>query len=334
MIPPGLFRFYESRAVAIRDLRRSARRHFGREAIHDLRVEIKRLHALFELVEACNPLFESRKQFRPFRNLFRAAGPLREAQVDLALARHWVAALDLKLDEYRSEMTAVEVRSRRAFAAAASSFHPGVLLERQESLALALAPFGPGPLRSLIEEFLWAQASRLLSLKDAASLDQLALHRIRIQAKKTRYVLEILRASSARERACWQTLNDALRAVHQPLGLWHDDQMGLGSLRAFCETSAVRPLREESSYAAYARALRQDQTLRLADFEKAWAQLELHDGLRREELDRKGRRCRPMLRSGGDSRAPEEAPRTRLSGRGLGSRTGTPGPKSGLDRNR
>jgi CHAD domain-containing protein len=60
---------------------------FTTETIHDLRVEIKKLHALFELLEHCHDNFKMKRLFKPFRHLFRQTGKVREIQVEEELLK-------------------------------------------------------------------------------------------------------------------------------------------------------------------------------------------------------------------------------------------------------
>ncbi|MBP6723049.1 MAG: CHAD domain-containing protein, partial [Bacteroidia bacterium] len=53
------------------------------DAIHDLRVATKKIRTVFRLVEFIAPdQFKTKKQIAGLRTLFRAAGVLRELQVD------------------------------------------------------------------------------------------------------------------------------------------------------------------------------------------------------------------------------------------------------------
>jgi len=269
MMPLCFREVYESKAVGVRELLGLAALGFGEEAVHDLRVEIKRLRAFFDLVEDCNRLFCGRDQFKPIRVLFKAAGSLREVQVDLSLAKAKSAALHLDLDEYRNELKGEELRARRKFAAAAADFEPGLFLEREEAISRALAGLDLPFLQSRTEAFFEKLVADLRRLKQPGG-DRTTLHKIRIQTKKTRYVLEVLQKCFRPDEARLKDLNDSLRAVHQALGQWHDLQLGLASARVFLDEKAARPLTHEDSYTAYVQALQADSDRNLGDFEKAW----------------------------------------------------------------
>jgi CHAD domain-containing protein len=272
MMSPCFREIYETRAVRVRDLRRCAARTFGVETVHDLRVEIKRLRAFFDLAEACNPLFAGRAAFQPIRKLFKAAAPLREVQVDLTLARDKCAALGLRLDEYRNALKAAELRARKKFSAAAGCFDPGVFLDQETALRRVLDGIESSVLQSKTEAFFHILTGELRHLERAGPRDRQTLHRIRILAKKSRYVLEVVQACFRPGEAALQELNESLRAVHQALGQWHDLELGLASVQDFHASTAIKPLLDDHSYTVYAQALQADSGRRLEAFEKAWGE--------------------------------------------------------------
>ncbi len=54
---------------------------YRKEDFHRLRVEIKKLKALLELVNYCNADFQKKKFFKPFIKIFRQSGKIRELQI-------------------------------------------------------------------------------------------------------------------------------------------------------------------------------------------------------------------------------------------------------------
>ncbi len=51
------------------------------EVLHQIRVDIKKLKAILGVINDCQKGFKAHKQFIPFRNIFRRAGDIREADV-------------------------------------------------------------------------------------------------------------------------------------------------------------------------------------------------------------------------------------------------------------
>ena len=55
------------------------------DGVHDLRVDIKRMTACFNLVESISGNFNARKNFRNFRKIAKNTGGLRDSQVQQIL---------------------------------------------------------------------------------------------------------------------------------------------------------------------------------------------------------------------------------------------------------
>lgn len=55
---------------------------FSMDTFHDLRVEIKQLNALMDVIEFCSKDFKRKKTFKPFKEIFHQAGIVREIQLE------------------------------------------------------------------------------------------------------------------------------------------------------------------------------------------------------------------------------------------------------------
>lgn len=275
-----LRRIFDAETSRIRRLSRRSRRTFGLEDVHDLRVEVKRLRALLDVIEACRPGFPGRQWFKPFRRLFKAAAGLREAQVASSLARDKAASLRADLDAYRNLLKADELRERKEFSAAAKAFERRSLGFRRKAIERALDGLDEMGIRAAIEIRLDEQRGDLVRLKRPKPAKR-DYHLLRIRSKRMHDTLEILQKCFRPDDAALADLNESLRAVHQALGRWHDLELASASLRDFLANKAVRPLAGKPACSDYARALRADRHRHLAGFEKAWGDLSRRTAFRR-----------------------------------------------------
>lgn len=74
--------YFNNRKKALNLILEKAPDSYTVETFHELRVEIKKLKALFELIAFCSKKFKSRKTFKPFRTIFKEAGKIRELQLE------------------------------------------------------------------------------------------------------------------------------------------------------------------------------------------------------------------------------------------------------------
>jgi CHAD domain-containing protein len=264
-----LQRTYDAEASKIRKLAARSGKTFGFEEVHDLRVEVKRLRALLDVIEHCRPGFPVRERFKPFRKLFKAAGGLREAQVASSLAREKAVALQLDLDAYRNLLKSDELRERKKFSAAAKAFRRRSLGACRKAIDRALDVMGASSVQTAVEARLDELRRKVARLKRPKPVKR-ELHLLRIRSKRMHDTLEILQRCFRPDDTELEALSESLRAVHQALGRWHDLELAANSLRVFLRKRAVRPLAGEGAYAEYERALRVDRRRYLAGFKKAW----------------------------------------------------------------
>jgi hypothetical protein len=81
----ALKKYLNKRKSAITFLLEKQQESFTPDTFHTLRLEIKKLNALFNLVNFCAPAFSRKKTFKPFKLIFSKAGKIRELQVENAL---------------------------------------------------------------------------------------------------------------------------------------------------------------------------------------------------------------------------------------------------------
>ncbi|MDO8316634.1 MAG: CHAD domain-containing protein [Flavobacterium sp.] len=79
--------YFKNRKKALNLILEKAPDSYTIETFHELRVEIKRLKALFELIAFCSKKFKSRKTFKPFRIIFKQAGKIRELQLEQTILK-------------------------------------------------------------------------------------------------------------------------------------------------------------------------------------------------------------------------------------------------------
>ena len=77
-----LVTYFKTRESALNLILEKAPDSYTVETFHELRVEIKKLKALFELIAFCSKKFKSRETFKPFRTIFKEAGKIRELQLE------------------------------------------------------------------------------------------------------------------------------------------------------------------------------------------------------------------------------------------------------------
>jgi len=91
--------YLKTRKKALLSLLEMPRREYTTETFHQLRVEIKKLNALFDLVDSSSKKFRRQKMIAPFKIIFRQAGKVRDLQLEEANLKKYVQ--DNELVQYR-----------------------------------------------------------------------------------------------------------------------------------------------------------------------------------------------------------------------------------------
>jgi len=269
------------------------------EALHDLRVSIRRLRSVLRAFRVQLSHTIPKKLRRQFRDLQRATNPAREAEVQVAWigARRqrctrgqWIGARWLlqRLQEARDTGYAVS-------ADAVASKFPRLerrLQKRLDEAAAILETHGPAEVTfaavcaDLIRDHTASLEEELASVTEPTK--EAETHSARICAKRLRYLLELVERDVAPARGAVE----ALKSLQDLLGDLHDAQVADEELAEASETAAtehVRRLHELEAHEPDKRArrralrknavpgllalarMRQEERERLfAEFEREW----------------------------------------------------------------
>ncbi len=220
-------------------------------ALHDLRVALRRLRSTLKSLAPLLGDAVGDKASRRLRKAARCTGPARDAEVLLAwlgeareqLAAPWRGAVDWLVDR-------VERRLARGRAEVGAEALPR-LSRATARLAHRLAAPATGPLPAGTPATFSAALAglvraRTVALREAlrevaGAEDAAALHAVRIEGKRLRYLLEPLRGQ---EGLGADEAVEALRALQDEVGAWHDAWQAQVALhRALTEASADRARR-------------------------------------------------------------------------------------------
>jgi len=260
--------YYLARESAINRYFVSASKNGNEDSIHELRVEIKKMRAFLELIKGITPYFDLKRAYKPIKNLFKTAAPIRDAQVLQTMTREYISevGLDVNLSEYFNILKHKEMSGRKEFSRFCRKFDIAVFKKNWSAIDKALAgvaKYGESlksdedKIRTYSKSYLQSLFNILDDLKNKSVLEEKDFHYIRILCKKTRYTLEILSDLFLPES--FEFMNNSLKLVHQPLGHWHDTDAAIALINAVLSDDylseqliesehSIKPLFSESSY--------------------------------------------------------------------------------------
>ena len=228
-------RYSEERFEEIRRHYAVASQTFDPEAIHQMRVEVKRLKALFQLLEGLCADFRAKKNLKPVRPIFKSAGRLRDLQLQIGLARQWMDASGRGLNAFCLHLAEREQQARLGFRKKCGLFDAAALDAKEGWVNQVLGSLTARQSRLRALEMLEGLQSELLAHGQASKAED-DLHPLRILSKRARHTAELLQMCLRTSPPPNQVL-EALRAAEQTLGQWHDQEVGLGFVEAFRQES-------------------------------------------------------------------------------------------------
>jgi CHAD domain-containing protein len=192
------------------------------EALHLLRVNIKKLRAMLALIEGCTSQHHLRD--KRLKTVYRAAGVIRTAQINLKILHE----LDMEDEAFVARQQQLIDEGSLLFCLAAHQYQQSVH-RVQEDLENCTADIKSQRIRTLFDE----RIHHLSLFFSAPVLDTVALHNTRKATKELMYMHAMLPAGLAAS-CCMNAVY--LDQLQHKLGNWHDNAVTLSLLKSFEHT--------------------------------------------------------------------------------------------------
>jgi CHAD domain-containing protein len=105
--------YFKTRKKKLLPLLEKPRKKYTPATFHELRVEIKKLNALFDLIDSSSKEFRRKKMIKPFKIIFRQAGKIRDLQIEEAIFEKYMQ--DGLLKEYRVKLSKLQLKEEKLF---------------------------------------------------------------------------------------------------------------------------------------------------------------------------------------------------------------------------
>lgn len=200
--------------------------HFDADAIHDVRVSIRRMVALNSILRNAGHAPYSKKELRVLKNKFNRAGSLRDIQIQNQFLAEWEKKLQLNFDLYQKALYRREKLLQCHFARAFRTIN----LKRTIPYHIKR--------NAVCQEIQKILESSYRDFNEKAHGDY-PLHPLRITAKKLKYALEI-------QQACFpgfgptEAFRKYLAHIQDLLGTWHDLEMAMQYLNGFLKRNLFK----------------------------------------------------------------------------------------------
>jgi len=109
----ALEKYFRKRIDSITFLMEKPVQRYTKAYFHNLRLEIKKLHALFDLMDFCSKDFQSEFFFKPFKKIFKQAGKVRELHLQEEGLKRYVLKYSIK--NYFNNLKKLRLNEQRTF---------------------------------------------------------------------------------------------------------------------------------------------------------------------------------------------------------------------------
>lgn len=208
------------------------------ELFHELRVAIKRLRSLSDVVTGVDPEFRGGKRLRRLRPLFRAAGRVRDRQ----LHHKRLHALMNTIKEISSSEPSPppippdELEAVERFLRVAAKSDTTDLFALRSRIAETLSPLSDNAIAPMIAHAWVGMLDQIAGWERGE--DRTDLHSLRILAKRAHHALFLIHSMFPGARID-KAAELHLDRVQKLLGTWHDDEVALAHLESWTESSAA-----------------------------------------------------------------------------------------------
>lgn len=260
-----LLGYFDARRTAFLSALAAARQHYAVEGIHQLRVEVKRLRAFYKLIERIAPSFAAKPNAGSLKELYRAAGSLRDIDIFQAITVAQIDRLDLR--EYFNQLKSIELEKRHKFDLVSGNFSESTLTGSRTKLRSALTVCDEKQIRLRMRKRMLKLSAKLTKAIDKDKPEHENLHQVRKLSKGLRYTLDVWILCYGKSRMT-QTAALRLKQTYGALGEWHDHAVALDSVNKYLKSHAGRKVTAPRAYAAFRTALQKETDHQMRIFER------------------------------------------------------------------
>lgn len=220
-----LTKYIDNRVRALNVILEKPRSRYTPGTFHQLRVEIKKLNAVFDLLKYCSKDFNRKKTIKPFKLIFRQAGKVRELQLEETLLKKY--QINNSLSNYLTILKYRRLKARDVFFTLVNEEFTSLLNKRIQKIS----PFLSGVKTKRVNKYLDQQTKNIKKLIRKNNLLPEQLHELRIKLKMLNYNRKSLSLEPQHQK------KDALPLL---LGKWHDLQVMCEHLQKTIETEGLQ----------------------------------------------------------------------------------------------
>jgi CHAD domain-containing protein len=228
-------KYFRKRNENIRKILSKPKDKINIKDIHKLRVNIKKIKAVLNLLCYCDKKFDHKKHYKIYGSLFKRAGKIREYQIEEGLIENYRIP---HKDEYLSIIKGKQEKARKKF----NSLLEKDLINHICHCEAKISPHISSVKKKHLATYLKSKREKLGNAIPSEKLNEGLLHKFRINLKDYFYILQLLKLTERKKDTHYKDIND----LQELLGRWHDLKTTIDELsktikeHSFAKTEFIR----------------------------------------------------------------------------------------------
>jgi len=217
-----LINYFEKQQQLFTEYYNESRKDYTINSVHEMRLCMKRLRALFLFFEALEPdAISTKVMLANFRKLFKLAGHIRDIQIQKKLALHLEKEMDASYSEYIHYLSKNEKKAIKAFEKKMHGYEPEQDFTMLRNIISETIGSYPSENISLRGQTIILDKFNLIKKMTRSKLNTAQLHSVRTKLKQIAYLLKIWKGHDNVTQII-PVERVHLQFVEIKLGQWHD----------------------------------------------------------------------------------------------------------------
>lgn len=229
----ALQKYFKKRKSAITFLLEQQQESFTADTIHTLRLELKKLKALFDLINSCSKNFKQKKIIKPFQLIFSQAGKIRELQVEEALLEEHFGS-DYVI-QYRNDLKKIVMEETKNFFLTTTPSFAEKLQKKYIQINADLRKIN----KKKTNRYMDKKRTEIEKLLHKKGLKKKQMHALRKKLKEYQFNQKIFNSNNKNK------LLPDKNALPELLGEWHDYQMVIQHLKKAMKSGEIIPVEND-----------------------------------------------------------------------------------------
>lgn len=195
------------------------------DAIHDIRVSIKKIRTLLLLLDYIYPgKWDIKEHYRPFKKIFKRLGLIRDLQVQQKLAAYLKQKCSGNIEGYEAYLTNHEKGARLNVNNWLRVYSLPDWHTLEEDIRAFYFRTGKKLIIQKANDYIEHKINHAKEI--SYQKDRITIHLIRRLLKEARYMMEMI-GSVLKETAHYKPLQNKIKPIENYLGDWHDRMVAL-----------------------------------------------------------------------------------------------------------